>query len=47
MSTEKRVNSAGQNEYIKPAIEVIKVENEGILASSAPDFEPGGGHSGW
>ena len=47
MNTEQRTDMVGQNEYTKPAIEIIKIENEGILASSAQGFEFDGGHSGW
>ena len=33
--------------YVKPRIEVIAVENEGILASSAGSFGSGGGYEEW
>ena len=35
-------------EYIKPGIEVIEIDNsEGILASSAGGFGDGSGYDGW
>ena len=33
--------------YVKPQIEVIAVENEGILASSSGTFGNGGGYEEW
>jgi len=29
--------------YVKPEIEVVEIENEGLLASSITRFEDGGG----
>lgn len=29
--------------YVKPAIEVIEMEMEGILCASGSDYNPGGG----
>ena len=34
-------------EYVKPEVEVIEIENEGILASSAGGYGDGGGYDGW
>ena len=42
--TEKTVTT---ETYVKPEIEVIAVDNEGILASSVGEFGDGGGHNGW
>jgi hypothetical protein len=37
-----------EEEYVKPQIEIIEIENEeGILASSAGSFGDGGGYSEW
>jgi len=37
-----------EEEYVKPRIEVIEIENEeGILASSAGGFGDGGSYNGW
>ena len=38
-----------EEEYVKPQIEIIEVENEGVLASSAAGFGDGGGFEspGW
>ena len=38
-----------EEQYVKPAIEVIEIENEGVLASSAGGFGDGGGYidPGW
>jgi len=43
-TTEKTLTTEA---YVKPEIEVIAVDNEGILASSAGKFGDGGGHEGW
>ena len=34
-------------EYITPSIEIIEIENEGILAASGEGFGFDGGHEGW
>ena len=48
MNTENIKNTAlTPGMYVKPAIEVITVDNEGILASSAGEFGDGGGYDGW
>ena len=38
-----------EEEYVKPRIEVIEVESEGILAASTVtgDFGHGGSYDGW
>ena len=44
MNTEYTKNIAlTEEEYVKPQIEIIEVENEGVLASSATGFGSGGG----
>jgi len=50
MNTEYTKNIAlTEEEYVKPQIEVIEIENEGILAASsdAGGFGDGGGYDGW
>jgi len=47
MNTEYTKNIAlTEEEYVKPQIEIIEVENEGILAASSGSggFGPGGGY---
>ena len=34
-------------EYTKPSIEIIAIDNEGILAASGENFGFDGGHNGW
>ena len=43
-ATDKTVTTEA---YVKPEIEVIAVDNEGILASSAGKFGDGSGYNGW
>ena len=49
MSTYIQNIALTEEEYVKPQIEVIDIENEGILASSAGSFGNGGGYQspGW
>ena len=34
-------------EYVKPSIEIIEIENEGILAASGESFGFDDGYNGW
>lgn len=36
----KATNSSPKETYVTPAIEVIQMENEGVIASSAEDYRP-------
>ena len=48
MNTENvKYTALTEEQYVKPAIEVIEIENEGVLASSAGGFGDGGGYNGW
>ena len=48
MNTDNIRYMALIEEYVKPEIEVIEIDNEGdIFASSAGGFGDGGGYDGW
>jgi len=47
MNTSKENIVLTTEEYVKPEVEVIEIENEGILASSAGGYGDGGGYDGW
>lgn len=36
----KATNPSPKETYVTPAIEVIQMENEGVIASSAEDYRP-------
>ena len=43
-TTQTHINAEA---YTKPTIEIIAIDNEGILASSSGTFGDGGGYDGW
>ena len=50
MNTENINNTAvTEQKYVKPQIDVIEIENEGILAASSGSMDDGGGYwaPGW